>query len=133
MAACAPATQPAKQLTFDLGNGASLKLAPIPAGTFMMGCPKTQIGWAAGDEDYHQVTISKPFYMGVTQVTVDQFAAFVKESSYQTDGEKAGDQKTADRGNGTWTHPGIKQTGDHPVVCVSWNDAQAFCQWLSKK
>ena len=89
------------------------------------------------------MTISKPFYMGVTHVTVDQFAAFVKDSGYKTDAEKDGwsvgfeikdgkiDVKKVD--GCSWRNPSFDQKGDHPVVQVSWNDAKAFCDWLSKK
>ena len=102
-----PATQPAKELTLDLGNKVTLKLVQIPAGKFTMGSPddekkaavkeavaagipEAQATDAFKDEVQHEVTISKPFYMGVTHVTVDQFAAFVKDSGYKTDAEKAG-------------------------------------------
>ena len=84
-----PATQPAKGLTLDLGNGASMKLVRIPAGKFLMGSPETEKG-RGKDEVQHEVTISKPFYVGVTHVSVDQFAAFVKDSGYKTDAEKEG-------------------------------------------
>jgi formylglycine-generating enzyme required for sulfatase activity len=155
-----PAAQPAKELALDLGNGASMKLALIPAGKFTMGSPDEEKkaavkeAVAAGipeakatdafkDEVQHEVTISKPFYMGVTHVTVDQFAAFVKDSGYKTDAEKDGwavgfeikdgkfDFKKVD--GCSWRNPSFDQKGDYPVVQVSWNDAQAFCDWLSKK
>ena len=61
----------------------------IPAGKFLMGSPETEKDRDM-DEVQHEVTISKPFYMGITHVTVDQFAAFVKDSGYKTDAEKDG-------------------------------------------
>jgi len=160
LAADAPSTQPAKDLTLDLGDKATLKLVLIPAGKFTMGSPEEEKKAAikqavAGgvpedivtdlfkDEVQHEATISKPFHMGITHVTVDQFAAFVKDSGYKADAEQAGwsDFGVKD-GNVvyhnkvdgiSWQNPGFDQKGDHPVVEVSWNDARAFCQWLSKK
>jgi len=79
----------AKELTLDLGDKVTLKLMEIPAGKFLMGSPETEKG-CRPDEVQHEVTISKPFYMGVMPVTVDQFAAFVKDSGYKTEAEKAG-------------------------------------------
>ena len=35
--------------------------------------------------------------------------------------------------DGEWKSPGFKQEDTHPAVKVSWNDAQAFCVWLTKK
>jgi formylglycine-generating enzyme required for sulfatase activity len=136
----------AKELTLELGNGATLKLIQIPAGKFFMGSSETAKD-RSKDEIQHEVTISKAFYMGVTHVTVDQFAAFVKDSGYKTDAEKEGLSVQAQFGTGGGlpvfqaTTSGISwrnlivfsQNGDHPVVQVSWNDAQAFCTWLSKK
>jgi formylglycine-generating enzyme required for sulfatase activity len=132
----------AKELTLDLGNKVMLKLVQIPAGKFLMGSPQTEKD-RDKDETQHEVTISKPFYMGVTHVTVDQFAAFVKDSGYKTDAEKDGwsmgfeikdgkfDFKKVD--GCSWRNPSFDQKGDHPVVQVSWNDAKAFCEWLAKK
>jgi sulfatase modifying factor 1 len=137
-----PAAQHAKELTLDLGNKVTMKLALIPAGKFTMGSPETEKG-RDKDEVQHEVTISKPFYMGVTHVTVDQFAAFVKDSGYKTDAEKDGWSYGIDTMDGklvgvktngvSWRNPSFHQKGDHPVVQVSLNDAQAFCDWLSKK
>src|ERR1700740_2878613 len=80
--------------------------------------------------------------MGAYPVTVGQFRAFVKDTGYQTDAEKdgkggsgfntttgSGEQKPEE----TWANPGFTQGDDYPVVEVSWNDAKAFCAWLSKK
>jgi formylglycine-generating enzyme required for sulfatase activity len=138
----APASQPAKELALDLGNGASLKLVLIPAGKFLMGSPETEKD-RGKNEIPHEVTISKPFYLGVTHVTVDQFTAFVKDTGYQTDAEKEGRSATMEITGGkpnfrqvkgcSWRNPGFDQKGDHPVVQISWNDAQAFAAWLSKK
>jgi len=105
-----------KLLTLSLGNGVGMKLVLIPAGTFIMGTPKSEQTKARmNDEVQHEVTISKPFYMGITHVTVAQYAQFVKDTGQ------------------THNEPAFKQTGDHPVVNVSWDDAKAFCTWLSQK
>jgi len=135
-------SQTTGNLTLDLGGGATMKLVLIPAGKFMMGSPATEKD-RDGDEVQHEVTISKPFYMGITPVTVDQFAAFVKDSGYKTDAEKDGGSFGLEIKDGTltvkkvdgcsWRSPSFDQKGDHPVVQVSWNDARAFCDWLSKK
>jgi formylglycine-generating enzyme required for sulfatase activity len=141
-AATGPSSQPAKELTLDLGNKVTMKLALIPSGKFMMGSPETEKGRDT-DEAQHEVTISKAFYMGTTHVTVDQFAAFVKDSGYKTDAEKDGWSAGIEIEDGkivvkkvdgaSWRKPSFDQKGDHPVVQVSWNDAKAFCDWLSKK
>ena len=132
----------AKELTLDLGNKVMLKLVQIPAGKFLMGSPDGEKD-RNKDEVQHEVTISKPFYMGVTHVTVDQFAAFVKDSGHKTDAEKDGWSIGLEIKDGTidikkvdgcsWRKPSFDQKGDHPVVQVSWNDAKSFCEWLSKK
>jgi formylglycine-generating enzyme required for sulfatase activity len=119
-----------------------MKLVQIPAGKFTMGSPETEKD-RFNDEPQHEVTISKPFYMGVTHVTVDQFAAFVKDSGYKTEAEKDGWTFGFEIKDGkigfkkmdgcSWRKASFDQKGDHPVVQVSWNDAKAFCDWLSKK
>jgi formylglycine-generating enzyme required for sulfatase activity len=120
-----PATQPAKNLTLKLGENVTLKLVLISSGKFLLGSPVQEnhhqdnegllpAKWANGSPQI-EVTISKPFYLGVTLVTVDQYAQFVKDT-----GQKHGEPK-------------FKQTGNDPVVDVSWDDAQSFCGWLSKR
>ena len=93
----------------------------------------------------HRVVITKPFEIATTEVTVGQFRKFVEATGYKTDAEKNGgalgcfpDEKDyVDRFHKspeiTWRTPGFEQTDTHPVVCVSWKDAVAFCDWLSKQ
>ena len=101
------------------------------------------------DQPIHPVILSKPFYIATTEVTVAQFKQFVKETSYQTTAEVSGagivgwDPVDNDRGEAkssftcqakfTWRDPGFPQADSHPVVGVSFDDAKAYCSWLSNK
>jgi formylglycine-generating enzyme required for sulfatase activity/tRNA A-37 threonylcarbamoyl transferase component Bud32 len=123
-----------------LVNSIGMKLAPIPPGSFRMGSSPTEPGRREDEGPQREVEITRPFYMGVHEVTVGQFKAFIKETGYQTEAEKGGgafvrqpDGKWASDPTANWQTPGFDQTDEYPVVCVSWNDAQAFCSWLSAK
>lgn len=109
----------------------------IAPGTFSMGSPPDEEGREA-DEPLHQVTLSRGYYMQKTEVTLDQWRAFVKETGYVSTAEKTGSMSLKDgewdvRKGYHWKSPGFPQEGDHPVMCVSWKDTQAFAQWLSEK
>jgi hypothetical protein len=79
--------------------------------------------------------------MGQTEVTVGQFRQFVKATGYKTQAEREGgavrhfpNWEYKMDPNTNWLNPGFPgQTVDHPVICVSWNDAVEFCTWLSKQ
>jgi sulfatase modifying factor 1 len=124
----------------DLGSGVKMEFVLVPPGSFMMGGQGKSTWEGQGNEGpIHKVTITKPFYIGRYEVTVAQFDAFVNAAKYQTDCEKDGNKGEGIKDGrwGTqvglnWRSPGIEQTPDHPVVLVSWNDAQAFAVWLSK-
>jgi formylglycine-generating enzyme required for sulfatase activity len=88
------------------------------------------------------VGISRAFGLSAYEITVGQFRRFVNDTGYQTEAErdgKGGIGIDQDKGLSqqdpkyTWRDPGFSQGDDHPVVLVSYNDAQAFCAWLSKK
>ncbi len=126
----------------EITNSIGMKLVLIPAGKFLMGSPKDEKGRVA-DEEQHEVEITKPFHMGVYTMTVGQFRQFVKDSGYQTEAEKDGEGgvgynagiKTYEgrKPHFNWKNTGFEQTDEHPVVNVTWNDAVAFCDWLSNK
>ena len=96
-----------------------------------------------GEHPRHRVRITKPFYLGIHEVTVGQFRHFVTDTGYKTEPESDGDggfgfNSSTGKFEGwdpkyTWANTGWAQTDDHPVVNVTWNDAKAFCTWLSHK
>jgi formylglycine-generating enzyme len=116
-------------------NGIDLVL--IPHGEFVQGSPTSEPGREA-DEGVRRVTISSDFYMSETPITRGQWQRFVDETRHRTEAEQ-GTSGGYGMQNGrlvqgkhfTWRNPGFAQGDDHPVVMVTWNDAQAFCRWLS--
>ena len=112
----------------------------IQGGTFLMGSPENEVG-RLNDETQHQVKVSS-FYMAKYPVTVAQFETFVSETNYRTDADQHGGSyvwngKTWDKKfeiNWRYNIKGnLQNDKQHPVIHVSWNDASACCQWLSKK
>jgi len=101
--------EPAKELTLDLGGAVTMKMVLIHAGKFIMGSPDSQLWPSRAENPQHEVTISKPFYMGVAEVTQAQYEAVMG------------------------TNPSHNKGATNPVDTVSWNDATEFCKKLSEK
>ncbi|WP_455217744.1 formylglycine-generating enzyme family protein, partial [Kaarinaea lacus] len=126
-------------------GGYAPKIVSIPPGQFMMGSPDDEPGRYYNEGPQHLVTFMKPFYLGLTEVTVGQFRQFVEATGYQTDAERNTGSFLRDitEENAPWRlrkdvnwrmdHEGKPSNDKNPVVHVSWNDAQAYLAWLSKE
>lgn len=123
-------------------NSVELRLILVPPGEFRMGSPETETGRSL-DETPHLVRLRQAFYAGVHEVTNGQFSAFVHASGYETDAERAGApggwgwNETQRKLEGpspdySWRETGFLASLDYPVSNVTWNDAVAFCEWLTE-
>ncbi len=136
-----------------------MKLRLIPPGEFLMGSTDEQVAAALknateakamqvaldriqlAERPQHRVVISRPFHFGATEVTNAEFRKFVEATQYVTDAEKFGfgddgetqssDKVKEEQKKLTWRTPGYPITDELPVTQVSWNDALAYCRWLS--
>jgi formylglycine-generating enzyme required for sulfatase activity len=128
-------------LILDLGGGEKLELVRIPKGSFQMGSPDSDKDASGAERPQHEVELTQDFYLGKTEVTVGQFRRFVTTSGYRTEAETGDGAHGWDEEKGewpkhksfTWRYPGFKQDENHPVVCVSYWDAEQFCAWVEKQ
>ncbi len=101
----------------------------IPGGAFMMGSERGQ----ADEQPVHEVTIGS-FLLAAYEVTVADFAAFVSDTGHTPDAGcnwYVDGELTKDPGH-SWQQHSFQQEQNHPVVCVSWTDIQAFIDWLNQ-
>jgi formylglycine-generating enzyme required for sulfatase activity len=119
----------------------------VPAGEFLMGSPE-KIG-IENEHPQHSVYLDG-FWIDQTEVTNSTFRDFVKQTGYKTEAERVGESSVIEKGdefgnfvylikNGAnWSHPfgpesDIEGLDDHPVVHISWYDAQEYCTWAGKR
>ncbi len=130
--------------TVEQKNSVGMTLVLIPPGEFRMGSTPEQKSMGIKMAQYvknrhddilsrlkdevpqHRVAIIKPYWMGMTEVTIGQFSKFVEATNYVTSAEKKPQGKTAN-----WRTPGYAVTDDFPVTQVIWDEAVQFCNWLS--
>jgi formylglycine-generating enzyme required for sulfatase activity len=96
-------------ITLDLGEQVAMKLTLIPAGKFVMGSPSDEAGRVEDEGPQREVTISKPFYMGIHEITQGQYEVIMG------------------------SNPAYFKGAIRPVERVSWEDATDFCERLSQK
>ncbi len=115
------------------------EMVVVPAGIFNMGSPESEAGRDKDEGPQRRVLMARSFGVGRYEITRGQFGAFVADSGYQSQGGNCwywnSDQVkyVNDDPSRTWRNPGFPQNDGHPVVCVSWTDARAYADWLSKK
>jgi formylglycine-generating enzyme required for sulfatase activity len=143
------ATGPEKKMMTSTG----IELVWIPPGEFMLGSTPAEQQWALANgakadgigfegKKPRKAAIKQGFWLGRTEVTVGQWKQFVAATSYKTDAEKAGSADSAPikgefwgRAPGaSWRDPKFPDPpkDNHPVCCITWNDATEFCLWLTQ-
>lgn len=142
--------------TAEWTNSTEMKLVLIPPGVFLMGSTPSQVldaiqsakssgktwGYTAISDEapQHRVELSRPMWVGATEVTIGQFEMFVRETNYLTDGERFGggssvllNETDPAKKSINWRSPGYSVSNDSAVCQVTWNDAIQFCNWLSTR
>ena len=117
------------------------ELAVVPAGSFLMGSPTSEPGRGEDEDDTAgpggervAVSLPRPFAIGRYAVTLAEFTDFVRQAGQKIElgcyARYGAWQLFPDL---AWHHPGFDQDDRHPVVCVNWDDAQAYVAWLGRK
>ncbi len=145
----------------EITDSIGMTMVLIPPGEFLMGSSDAQVeealamaalaqskaevveGIRDGERPQRRVTVPRPFLIGRTEVTWDQFRRFVEATGYRTEAEQFGfgnsaattltDDVPARNRKLNWRTPGYEPAGDFPVTEITWNDAVAFCRWLSEQ
>lgn len=131
--------------SLNLGSNLALELVWIPSGEFVMGSPSNEQGRRNDEGPQTHVRLTSGFWLGKTPVTVGEFRAFADESGYRTEAEQDPEKgvnifETSRWRGGSWEEGPNRNWRNtaadnerNPVVGVSWNDAMAFCEWLTER
>jgi formylglycine-generating enzyme required for sulfatase activity len=123
---------------YEVPDSHGIVLALIPAGSFVMGSGEAEVG-RREDETPHEVTISRPFYMGVAEVTQQQYMN-ATHPDHEEDGINKGPwghHLPAFYRGGPWgverTHVKSPLGSGAAMEMLSWRDSTAFAEWLTKR
>lgn len=119
------------------------RMRVIPAGSAMLGSTEAETtreartpAFAAWEHPRREVTFTRPFAVGQYHVTRREFAVFAKATGRALDGcVIARDGKWSDGpvAGKNWSDLGFTQRADEPALCVSWDDANAYAEWISQQ
>jgi formylglycine-generating enzyme required for sulfatase activity len=115
-------------------GGQGPEMERVPNGHFQMGSPPGEGNRASDEGPLHPVLLQNAIAFGRFEVTRGEFERFVKGTGYVTNAEKGNSCSTRTTHPGAnWRRVGFDQDATHPIVCVSWDDAQAYADWLSEE
>ncbi len=140
-----------------LTNSIGMRLLLVPPGEFLMGSSREEAdrqlarmkekrisSWypdsPASEAPPRRTRITRAFYLAAHETTLGQFRDFVEATGHRTEAERDGkgadgkaDGRWATRPEYNWRDMGYARADEVPVVNVTWDDAAAFCAWLSRK
>lgn len=122
------------KLGVNIDSKTNVEMKLIPAGNFFMGSE----GWGEFEGPIHEVFITD-FLIDETSVTNLEFSKFVEETNYKTDVEMKGYAMGYENGEMNeilglnWKTYFTEDRANHPVVLVSWNDANHYAKWAGKR
>ena len=121
------------------------EMVPLPGGVFMMGVPDGEeeregvpLDRRGRSHPQQRIAIAPGLAMSRNAVTVGEFAAFVAATGHAPApgcwalSNSGASYEYSEAPQLNWRDPGFPQKDDHPVVCVSWVDAQAYAHWLAQ-
>jgi serine/threonine-protein kinase len=134
-----PESPPVQVIAQKISEKDGMVLLPVPEGEFEMGSNDGE----SDEKPVHTVWLDA-YWIDQTEVTNAMFAQFSDQTHYETDAEKIGygyvfneSSKEWELMNGAdWRHPrgpGSSVENQHPVVLVSWNDANVYCMWAGRR
>ena len=111
------------------------EMVVVPAGSFLMGSPEAEDGRKANEGPQHRVRIGEPFAVGRFEVTRDQFDIFVRQTGHSVGSScwTFENGKYKERPGRPYRITGFSESGVYAVVCVNWDDAKAYADWLAGK
>ena len=116
-------------------GGEGPEMVVVPAGRFQMGSPSYEEERNDAEGPMHRVMIGEAFAVGVYEVTRGEYERFVGATDHAAENAcyTYEEGEVEERAGRNWRDPGYRQSGEHPAVCVSWEDAQAYVGWLSRE
>lgn len=127
--------------SFGQNTGEGPPMTVLPAGNFMMGSPETEAGHRSNEAPYHRVSFARGFALSQREITVGDFRLFVRSTGYRTTAEREGSSSVYNEETGRMSdsridwrsgYDGSNASDDMPVMHVSWQDANAYVEWLSR-